>query len=1011
MRAAAQLRCEQAAAAEAASTQTLQTAEAQLRQALATEAELEARVTHLKERLAKSAQARQDLAAAQQKTEQALAALAASAAAEADPARTTVEPQVRAAEVALQAAETSLDDAGRRREATRDALERATAQRGEYLDHLRTAEEAGRQAAQRREALKARHEEMMPRRARLSGRLRELREALEERTGRRGQLELTARVTAFEQAEHALGGAASILLATRARASDADTVLAEAQRAEQNARSRLQQLEAEARALAELAGAGPAGSPVIDLVDVMEDAADALAAALGDDLLGSLDAAAPTHWREAPAGAAEGHDLPSGCRPLAGLVKAPAALSRRLSQVGVVDAEAADRLQGQLRQGQRLVSLDGGLWRWDGFVRRPGAGCSATARLQQRTRLLELRRQGTAAQDHLVEAERGLAAAQLAAQAAREALRAAESACEAARRDLDPCRSAVLEARANDAALAAEISALAQERAAIEAEQNELDRGVAVLLSQLDDLAGATPEENLAGLHAAVGEAETQREQAARHDREAKTAHDAAQNALIEARDRLARCRAALDRQRELEREHAAKLREQELERAHLEAHLARLADQRVDVEREEEAAQSESQITAKELEAARARLGVIEDTVAAARRAHAAATMEHARARDALTAAVARGNTLASELELWTERARSGAARLAELTTRRTDLAREMTSFRDAPMVLERQRAELEAQLAGIARERDQVGGALASAEVALADTEALLERAETERVEARESGARMEAQLEHARAEHAQAQAGLRARLGQVPNAFGEVEELQTSPERLAELEAELARLALARERLGPVNLRAIEEAAELSLQIQELEAEQAELSGAIERLRRAISTLNREGRERLRAAFAKVEEHFEALFVRLFGGGRARLSLTDMEDPLAAGLELAASPPGKKLQSISLLSGGEKALTALALLFAVFLTRPSPLCVLDEVDAPLDDANVERLITLLEELSRATETRFIIVTHHPLTMARMHRLYGVTMAERGLSQLVSVDLDTAVELRAIA
>jgi chromosome segregation protein len=229
--------------------------------------------------------------------------------------------------------------------------------------------------------------------------------------------------------------------------------------------------------------------------------------------------------------------------------------------------------------------------------------------------------------------------------------------------------------------------------------------------------------------------------------------------------------------------------------------------------------------------------------------------------------------------------------------------------------------------------------------------------------------------------------------------------------SPERLAELEAELTRLSLARERLGPVNLRAIDEAEELSLRIQDLEAEQAELSGAIERLRRAIATLNREGRERLRAAFAKVEEHFEALFVRLFGGGRARLSLTDMEDPLAAGLELAASPPGKKLQSISLLSGGEKALTALALIFAVFLTRPSPLCVLDEVDAPLDDANVERLITLLEELANATDTRFIIVTHHPLTMARMHRLYGVTMAERGLSQLVSVDLETAVELRAIA
>jgi chromosome segregation protein len=192
---------------------------------------------------------------------------------------------------------------------------------------------------------------------------------------------------------------------------------------------------------------------------------------------------------------------------------------------------------------------------------------------------------------------------------------------------------------------------------------------------------------------------------------------------------------------------------------------------------------------------------------------------------------------------------------------------------------------------------------------------------------------------------------------------------------------------------------------------MRIETLQAEQTELGAALERLRRAIATLNREGRERLLAAFAKVEEHFEALFVRLFGGGRAKLELTDLEDPLAAGLELAASPPGKKLQSVSLLSGGEKALTAIALIFAVFLTRPSPLCILDEVDAPLDDANVERLGALLEELSQSTETRFVVVTHHPLTMARMDRLYGVTMAERGISELVSVDLRTAVELRATA
>jgi len=205
--------------------------------------------------------------------------------------------------------------------------------------------------------------------------------------------------------------------------------------------------------------------------------------------------------------------------------------------------------------------------------------------------------------------------------------------------------------------------------------------------------------------------------------------------------------------------------------------------------------------------------------------------------------------------------------------------------------------------------------------------------------------------------------------------------------------------------------VNLRALDEVQELAMRIETLQTEQGELIAALERLRRAIATLNREGRERLRAAFAKVEEHFEALFVRLFGGGRAKLELTDLEDPLAAGLELAASPPGKKLQSVSLLSGGEKALTAIALIFAVFLTRPSPLCILDEVDAPLDDANVDRLGALLEELAQGTATRFVVITHHPLTMARMDRLYGVTMAERGISELVSVDFRTAVELRATA
>jgi chromosome segregation protein len=182
-----------------------------------------------------------------------------------------------------------------------------------------------------------------------------------------------------------------------------------------------------------------------------------------------------------------------------------------------------------------------------------------------------------------------------------------------------------------------------------------------------------------------------------------------------------------------------------------------------------------------------------------------------------------------------------------------------------------------------------------------------------------------------------------------------------------------------------------------------------ERQDLEAAIGRLRQGISSLNKEGRERLLTAFKEVDRHFQDLFIRLFGGGKAHLALTESDDPLEAGLEIMASPPGKRLQSLSLLSGGEQALTALALLFAVFLTNPAPICVLDEVDAPLDDANVERFCNLVTEIARVAGTRFVVITHHPYTMARMDRLFGVTMSERGVSQLLSVDLERAERMRA--
>ena len=232
---------------------------------------------------------------------------------------------------------------------------------------------------------------------------------------------------------------------------------------------------------------------------------------------------------------------------------------------------------------------------------------------------------------------------------------------------------------------------------------------------------------------------------------------------------------------------------------------------------------------------------------------------------------------------------------------------------------------------------------------------------------------------------------------------------EDAELPPLEAAEKRVE--RLIRERENMGPVNLRAETEAEELTEQMETLVSERGDLLAAIDKLRRGISDLNREGRQRLLVSFKEVDTHFQNLFVRLFGGGRAHLTLTESDDPLEAGLEIMASPPGKRLQVLSLLSGGEQALTALALLFAVFMTNPAPICVLDEVDAPLDDANVDRFCSLVEEIAHSLSTRFLVITHHRMTMARVDRLFGVTMGEQGVSQLVSVDLGQAMEIRATA
>jgi len=296
------------------------------------------------------------------------------------------------------------------------------------------------------------------------------------------------------------------------------------------------------------------------------------------------------------------------------------------------------------------------------------------------------------------------------------------------------------------------------------------------------------------------------------------------------------------------------------------------------------------------------------------------------------------------------------------------------------------------------------------AEAETALADADKAA-RAALEAVgEARTEQARAEERLEAANRRTADVAHEIREMLETGPENVAALAEIAPGAELpdVAATEERLEKLRRDRERLGAVNLRAEEELREVEAQHASLVTERDDLTEAIKRLRQGIQSLNREARERLLSSFAVVNGHFQRLFTSLFGGGTAELQLIESDDPLEAGLDILAKPPGKKPATLSLLSGGEQALTALALIFAVFLTNPAPICVLDEVDAPLDDHNVDRFCDLLDEMTRLTDTRFVIITHNPITMARMNRLYGVTMAERGVSQLVSVDLETAARIR---
>ncbi|MFZ0811011.1 MAG: AAA family ATPase, partial [Bradyrhizobium sp.] len=361
------------------------------------------------------------------------------------------------------------------------------------------------------------------------------------------------------------------------------------------------------------------------------------------------------------------------------------------------------------------------------------------------------------------------------------------------------------------------------------------------------------------------------------------------------------------------------------------------------------------------------------------------------------------------AERNEWQSRKTSATSQVETIEVRVNEIKAERAELENAPAIFAEKRRALINEIETAKNGRRSAADALAEAENVMAETDRAAKASLEALSSSREATARAEERMDGAKRRLVDIEREIHDMLEIEPQAVSGLAEIEPGAELppLAEIEENLEKLRRDRERLGAVNLRAEEELREVETQHTTLTTERDDLVEAIKRLRQGIQSLNREARERLLASFETVNGHFKRLFVELFGGGEAALHLIESEDPLEAGLEIIAKPPGKKPQTLSLLSGGEQALTALALIFAVFLTNPSPICVLDEVDAPLDDHNVERFCNLLHEMTATTETRFVIITHNPITMARMNRLFGVTMAERGVSQLVSVALDEAVKI----
>ena len=712
--------------------------------------------------------------------------------------------------------------------------------------------------------------------------------------------DVVARQSALEQAEHAAQKAEE-----QASEAEKQVMVSRAREAEarppvDKARAEFQAAQAELRTLSQMLHAvigGDGFHAVVDEIHVQPGYETALGAALGEDLDMPLDADAPAHWGQTAASEAD-PKLPDGVQPLSGFVQAPKQLSRRLAQIGIVDMASGPALQKVLKVGQRLVSREGAMWRWDGLTASADAPTAAALRLAQKNRLTDLESRISTLSKAVQTAESVLSQAEAATKQALEVEKAARDFWRVAQRTV---------AHARD------------ELAHAEKATNEFSSRKAVLAESAQRLAEA------------LAEAETGTERA-RH--------------ALSSLDDISLLQAALN------------------ELAQTVAQDRKLYDE----------ARSAYDALKREVETRRRRLAAIH-----------------------------------SERAAWETRVENARTHIAALRERRAETFGEYGTLADVPDEIDARRRTLTAELSQAESARAEAFTRMRDAE----NRQAELDKAATGAIqllaESREARARAEERLSAADDRRREAEARISEVLNVPPHLalrHAGLDEGEKLPEPTA-VERDLERLKMERERLGAVNLRAEEEQKELAERKGTIASEREDVIEAIRALRQAIQNLNREGRERLLAAFNVVNAQFQRLFSHLFGGGTAELQLVESEDPLDAGLEILARPPGKKPQTMTLLSGGEQALTAMALIFAVFLTNPAPICVLDEVDAPLDDHNVERFCNLMDEMASTTETRFIVITHNPITMARMNRLFGVTMAEQGVSQLVSVDLQTAEQM----